>query len=161
MVEREGMMDTKGCEELGPWLADHAQGESGRMRERIERHLKHCPACREEMAFMQRMIEVGGEWEPGPRLGFEHRLEQVVTAAEEAADPRRRRRRLLAWTVGPAAVVAAALGGLLPTVEEVVTAVVASGWTAVGVVVAVSAGVFLVATPLLLAGARRRTEGGR
>lgn len=161
MAEGEERMRASSCEELGPWLADHARGESGRMRERLERHLRDCPACREEMAFMQMMSEVGSGWEPGARLGFEHRLEQVVAAAEAAADPRRRRRRLLAWTVGPAAAVVAALGGLLPTVEDLVNGVAASGWTAVGVVVAVSAGVFLAATPLLLAGARRRTEGGR
>jgi predicted anti-sigma-YlaC factor YlaD len=158
MAERN---KSNGCEAVRPWLADHVRGESGRLRERIERHLQDCPECREEVAFMNRLVELGREWEPGARLGFEQRLERVVAAAETAADPRRRRRRLLGSTLGLAALAAILLGGLVPTVEELAAGLAGAGWSGLGVAVLASAAVLLLSTPLLIAGARRRTEGGR
>jgi len=151
-------MNRPECADIRPLLVDHLRGESGRLHDVIARHLDGCEECREWMTFLRTIETAAGERETGGRLGFEKRLESVQRAAETRFDDRRAARSLVARVIGAAALFTALFGGLLPAVPD------AARWLADGLtayplhVLAGTAGLLLLSSPLLLFTARRRME---
>jgi len=124
-------------------------------RDTLERHLADCSACRSEADFILLLREAKPDRMPGPRLGFEKRLEAVVTAAEERSDPRLLHRRVMRRLVAGVTVGVALLSGVLPSTAEILAAAAGIGWQGAGMLLGASGLVLLVSSPLLFARHRR------
>lgn len=144
-----------GCEGIRPLLVDHLRGAGGRGRDRVERHLADCAACRSEAEFIRQLQLSKPDRLPGPRLGFERRLEAVVSAAEERSDPRLLRRRVMRRLVVGVTVGVTLFSGVLPSTAEILAGVTGIGWQGAGILLGASALVLLISSPLLFARHRR------
>lgn len=90
------------------------------MGEAIGRHLSGCAECRERLEFYRWFSHQSAD-APGPRLGFERRLERIIEDAEHGADPARRQRRFISRVSLGAAVLVAFFGGVLPSVQDLIS----------------------------------------
>ena len=147
-----------GCEGIRPLLVDHLRGAGGRGRDRVERHLADCAACRSEAEFIRQLQLSKPDRLPGARLGFQKRLGAVVSAAEERSDPQLLRRRVLRRLVVGVTAGVTLLSGVLPSTAEILAAAAGIGWQGVGILLAASATVLVVSSPLLFARHRRMEE---
>ena len=158
MIERTDTART--CEAVRDHLTDHIQGRSGRLADRIARHLEGCEACRQRAAFIRAMIQAGEQRQPGPRLGFERRLEQVVAQAEGRTEDRAARRA--AWgAAGISAVIVALFGGVLPDLPATLGAIWSAATTSPLLVAGSAAGLLVLSAPVILARSIRRMEETR
>jgi len=108
------------CRQVRLYLSEYLDGSSGRMGEAIRRHLKECAGCRERVEFY-RWFSHRSAGAPGPRLGFEHRLERIIEEAEHGADPIRQQRRFISKVSLGAALLVAFFGGILPSVQDLIS----------------------------------------
>ena len=139
------------CEDICLHIVDHLRGDSGRMRDRIERHLSRCDECRGWAGFIEALDGVLNDKEPGARLGFEQRLEMIAGLADRRADPFRRQGRFLSSMVGAAAAAVAVFGWLLPPTQETLSWALRFVLHSPVHVAVGSAFLLLVSSPLLLA----------
>jgi predicted anti-sigma-YlaC factor YlaD len=146
------------CGDVRIHIVEHLRGDSGRMRERVERHLAGCAECRESAAFIRTLEQSLAGGEPGARLGFEQRLEAVAGLAERRADPFRRQGRFLTSVLGTAAALIAVFGGLLPPVQEALRWVLGIMANSPIHVAVGSAILLLISSPLLLTRVNKRLE---
>jgi predicted anti-sigma-YlaC factor YlaD len=144
-------MRNRECGDIRLHLVDRLRGDSGRLRDRLERHLSRCDECRDWAGFIEALDGILKESEPGARLGFERRLEAVADLAERRADPVRRQGRFLSSILGAAAAAVALFGWLLPPVQETLRGIFVFVLHSPVYVAVGSAIVLLVSTPLLLA----------
>ena len=142
------------CDFVRPYLVDHIRGASGPFRDRIERHLADCHACRERAAFITTLKGALPGQLPGPRLAFQKRLERVVAAAEAGVDPVRLRRRIAGRAVAGSIGSVALFGSLLPSTGEMAAWVSGIGWQGAAIACLSAGTVLLISSPLLIT--RRR-----
>jgi predicted anti-sigma-YlaC factor YlaD len=150
-------MHSINCEFVRPYLVDHIRGATGPFRDRIERHLGECRDCRERAAFIGNIRNSLSGRLPGPRLGFQKRLERVVAAAETGVDPVRLRRRVLGRVAAGSIAAVALLGSVLPSTGEMATWVSGIGWQGAAIVCLSACTVLLISSPLLIT-RRRQSE---
>ena len=145
------------CRQVQFHLAEYLDGSSGRMGEAIGRHLQECAGCRERVEFY-RWFSYRLSDAPGPRLGFEHRLERIIEEAEHGADPVRQQRRFISKVSLGAALLVAFFGGILPSVQDLIS----SGFPLLQGYGPLFAGagvlVLVASTPLFLTRIRQREE---
>ncbi len=146
------------CHELQPWLVDHLQGQSGRLKEKIDRHLDDCEQCQEWVGFLQQ-VEIGGAGDlAGARLGFDRSLEGLSEYAAERVIPGRFQHRFIAGLVGLSAAGITLVGGILPTVRESLDWLASLGLGDLAIVGASFSIILLLSSPLLIQRARNRME---
>ena len=150
---------TSVCNELRPCLVDHLHGRSGRLQEKIDRHLAECCECREWIEFIRTVEKEYVRIHPGARLGFEKRLERVIEEARARVVPGRFQRRFLAGLVGVATAAIALTGGLLPTIHEAIDWVSNFGTGGYTIVCFCVSLLLILSGPILIFRAINRMEG--
>ncbi len=146
------------CDFVRPLLVDHVKGASGPHRDRIQRHLTGCAACREQVDFVRSLKAAIPARPPGPSLAFQKRLERAVVQVETGTDPVRLRRRVIARVVAGVAAGVALFGSLLPSGEEMLAWASTVGWQGAALGLAASGLILLVSSPLFFISRRRLEE---
>jgi predicted anti-sigma-YlaC factor YlaD len=139
-------------------LVDHIRGESGRLREKIDRHLRDCEECREWIGFLRQVDAGGREDRSGARLGFEKKLEKIAMEARVKSTPGRYQRRFMAALLAAAAGCILVAGGILPTIHEIVIwigGLGSAGYTVAGLVVSA---VLILSGPIFILRSGKRME---
>lgn len=146
------------CIELRPWLVDHRYGRSGRLQERIDRHLAGCDECRDREAFLELMGNEAAGAISGARLGFERKLDQLADYAGPKVAPGRYQRRFVTGLLGWTSAAIVLVGGSLPTARDSITWLGSLGLTDLMTAGLISAGTLIISSPLLLLRIGRRME---
>jgi predicted anti-sigma-YlaC factor YlaD len=146
------------CEFVQPFMVDHVNGTSGPHRDRIQRHLEGCDACREQVSFLQSLKAAVSAHQPGPSLAFQKRLERAVVEAETGTEPQRLRRRVIVRVVAGVSAGVALFGSLLPSGEEMLALASAVTWQGAALGLAAAGLILLISSPLLFTSRRRLEE---